>query len=260
VTPVRPVSRRRPGDDPADELYAAPLRDFVATRETIARRMRDEGKNAAATAIKALPKPKATVWAINRVARTAPKAVKQVLGAFDVLKAAQLRAPAKMGAAASTFREAIEAVVHLAIAALKESGMTTTLDTHRRIANTLRGAAATARGPLVDGRLVDEITPGGFDLFEGATPRGHRPRLRVVRETPAPPPRDDLARRRAAQLEQEAADRERAAQSAGAAVQEARERLRELEGRARAASRTATKSRGAAERARGRVEKKRPPR
>lgn len=145
--------------DPVDELYEAPPREFVVTRNRIAR-------------------PKATVWAINRIARTSPKAVREVVDAFDRMKTAQLRQPAKLAAESDALKQAVEKVAHAAFEALREAEMTATLDTHRRIATTLRGATASARGALLRGALTEEVAPGGFELFEGATPRG---RLRVVR-------------------------------------------------------------------------------
>ena len=254
--------------DPLDDLYAAPPRDFIARRKAIAARLREQGDADAAKAVAAVAKPKATVWAINHVARASPKAVKRLVTAFDAVKAAQVRAPAKMASATGDLREATEAVVHDAIAAMTDAGLGTTLDTHRRIANTLRGAAATARDALLEGRLSDEVTPAGFELFAGTTPRGraHPPARKEASArdaapaaraaAPVPPPRDDLARRRAEKLEEEAREHERASQSASAAVHEARKRLRELQARARAATRTATKTRGLANRAAARVPKK----
>ena len=162
--------------DPVDELYTAPLRDFITRRTAIAARLRDQGKTSEAKALASIGKPKATVWAINRIARQSPKTVQSVLTAFDRLKAVQLRQPAKVTEAAAAFKEAVERVAHEAIDALKGGGMTTTLDTHRRIANTLRGAAAAARDALREGTLGKEYAPAGFDVFAG----DDRPRLRVM--------------------------------------------------------------------------------
>jgi hypothetical protein len=241
--------------DAADSLYEAPLAEFVATRNALAARLAKAGEAERAKAIKAIAKPKATVWAINRVARRSPRAVQQVMSAFDRLKTAQLRDPSKMGEASEALRAALDAVTHQAIEALDDAGIGTTLDTHRRISNTLRGAAATQRGLLSMGSLTDEVTPGGFELFGTAKPT--RRKLRVVRETPrqAKAARDDMARRRAEQLESEAAERERAARKAAASALEARRRLQELEEQARAATRHAAKSRRLAQRARGRAER-----
>ena len=259
---VRAVARD-PRRSPVDALYDVPLSDFVAARNRLVARLRDDGKTAEATALKSLAKPKAVIWAINRVARKSPKAVQRVLAAFARLKAAQLRAPTKMNDANTELRAAVDAVVHEALEALQASGVATTRDTHRRIANTLRGAAAFGPGPLSEGRLTAEVAPGGFELLGGVMPRGKRrlgvatPKLAAAKSEVSA--RDDLARRRAAQLEDEAADRERAARTVSAAAREARQRLRELEDQARAATRRATKTRGLAERARRRVEGRKKP-
>ena len=245
--------------DPVDELYTAPLRDFVARRTAIATRLREQGKTSQAKVLAAIGKPKATVWAINRVARTSPKTVQAVLTAFDRLKSTQLKQPAAVTEAAGAFRTAVERAAHAAIDALKQNEIATTLDTHRRIANTLRGAAATARPALVAGNLTKEETPGGFDVFEGAMPSGRRPVRAVASPKSAPPAaasrpaRDDMALRRAAQLEVEAGTHEWDAQRASAAVAKAREQLRELQQKARTAARAAKTSRSVAERARRRA-------
>ena len=260
---VRAVARRRAADDAVDELYAAPLSQFIARRKEIAGRLRDRGRMDDARAVAAVGKPKAAVWAINRVARTEPKLVTRVLKTFDTLRAAQIRRPAQIADAARDFREAVEAVVHRAIAAMNDSGLSTTLDTHRRIANTVRGAATSARGALVDGTLTSEVAPAGFELFEGTTPKA-RPLRAVAAKSAAPAAASraskaaasaDLARRRAAQLEAEAGTSEASARQAAAALFKAREQLRELEKAARDASRTASKSRRLAERARAHATK-----
>jgi hypothetical protein len=260
---VRAVNRRRRIDDALDELYDAPLREFVARRKAIAARLRERGRTDDAKAIAAVGKPKMTVWAINRVARTAPKLVARVVTTFDQLRAAQLKRPEQMTEATRSFREAVEAVVHRAIGALTDAGLSTTLDTHRRMANTLRGAATNARGALVGGALTGEVAPAGFELFAGTTPRGRRLRAVAAKKTAAASsPREskelaapDLASRRAAQLEAEAGSKQWDAQQAAAAVFKARQHLRALEETARTATRTASKTRRLAERARARARK-----
>jgi len=247
------VPRGSRSSDPYDELYAAPFAQFVATRNAIAQRLAKAGQGGAARALRGTPKPKVTVWALNRTARTDPKSVRAFVKAFEALKQAQLRQPGKAPDATKVLREAGEAVISKARAAMTEAGARSSLDTERRLGSTLRGAAAGAREALLRGALADELGAPGFEVFGGAVPK-----LGAVR--PAPPravetvKRDDLVRRRAAQLEEEAATRERNARRAAAEAREARERLRELEARARAANRTASKSRSVADRARRRAE------
>lgn len=102
--------------------------------------------------------------------------MQRVLTAFDRLKAAQLKQPAKLTDASAEFKKAVEDAAHEALAALKDGGVTTTLDTHRRIANTIRGAAAEARDALGEGTLDREYAPTGFDVFATAV----RPQLRIL--------------------------------------------------------------------------------
>ena len=238
---------------PGDELYDVPLAEFVRRRNAIADRLRAEGRTREAKALRAIARPKATVWAINKMARVEPKAIAQVLSAFDRLKRAQLRKPDEIAAAANGLRSAVEAVTHAATEAIEAGGGAVSVDTHRRIAGTLRGAAAVARDRLVEGARTEEIAAPGFELFDGAVPRG-RPRPRPAaepgrgREARARE-QDELAERRAAKLEDEVRARDREAERAASSVFEARQRLRELEAAAKAARRTASSARRLSERA-----------
>jgi hypothetical protein len=257
---VKALDRGRPVDEALDELYAAPLAEFVRHRNAIATRLRGEGRTREAKAVAAVAKPKATVWACNRVARTEPKLVARVVTAFDRLRAAQLRRPDQMSTATREFREVVEAVAHRAIAVMNDAGLSTSRDTHRRIVNNLRGAAGTARGALVSGSLTDEIVPGGFESFAGTAPAARRARrfrgtTRAAAPAPPAPKRpgpDELAQRRTALLEATATAKASEAQEAAAAAFTARQQLRDLEKAARNAARVAATSRRAAERARRR--------
>jgi hypothetical protein len=164
------VARSRPParDDEIDGLYDVPLSDFVRRRNEIADRLRAAGKRDAAEAVRAIAKPKVTVRGINKVARRDRAAISAMLAAFDRLKQAQLRRPDEIAAAADALRAAIEAVVHKVMDAIRESGAAVSVDTHRRVATTLRGAAATERDRLRAGELTAELSAPGFELFGGA--------------------------------------------------------------------------------------------
>jgi hypothetical protein len=170
---VRAVLRRSSAD-PTDELYRAPLAGFVRARNAIAARLVKSGHAAEAKAVRSLAKPKATVWGLNRVAREAPKAVRRVLTAFDALRRAQLRHPEQFAAASEELRAAVDAAVDCAASLLTEEGLRVSLETRRRMDATLRGAAASSRDALVRGTLAEDLSAPGFELFAGATPRGHR--------------------------------------------------------------------------------------
>ena len=51
------------------ELFAAPLDEFVATRNRIAKELRAEGNETEAADVAALRKPTTVVWGLNQLAR-----------------------------------------------------------------------------------------------------------------------------------------------------------------------------------------------
>ena len=89
-----------------DSLYAAPLDEFVAERDALAKRLRADGDREAADRVKALRKPSAAVWAVNQLARRQQKDYRALLEAGDRLREAQEQvlggeSPAKLQEAAS---------------------------------------------------------------------------------------------------------------------------------------------------------------
>ena len=240
--------------DVIDELYDGSLADFVRRRNAVADRLRAAGKREEAKAVRAMARPKSSVWGLNKVAREDRKSMERVAAAFDRLKRAQLRKPEEIAAAADGLREAIETVVHKATAAISAAGGGVSVDTHRRIATTLRGAAAVARNELLSGALTEEISAPGFELFGDAVPSGKQPRPSARPKAPGPEERpaarDEMLDRRAAQLEEEALARRRDAERAASGAFEARQRLRELESAAKAAGEAARKAQRLSESAR----------
>jgi hypothetical protein len=256
-------------NDGLDALYEVPPREFVAARNKLATKLKQAGDDAGARRVREMARPKATVWAINHVARRSPRLVRAVVEAFEALKNAQLRNPSATPSGVDTLKRALDAVTRAALTALSDAGMKPSLETQRGIDGTLRGAAASARETLLAGALSDELVAPGFDVFGGAVPTG-KPRLRVVkrsedaaeasgggrahdRAAERRAARDAMLERRAAQLEEEARATDREAEAAAAAAHEARQRLRELEARVRTTASRASKSRSRAHKARARV-------
>lgn len=98
------------------ELFSAPLKDFVARRDELAKRLRADGDREAAAAVAALRKPTQSAWLANQVARCEPKLLKKLLRAGSALREAQSRTLAGEGAellrdAAAREREAVEEIV-----------------------------------------------------------------------------------------------------------------------------------------------------
>src|SRR5207247_6772467 len=92
--------------------------------------------------------------------------------------------------------------------ALQSTGTAWSPSLLRRVADTLRGAASdpAQRDQLLHGRLTNELTAPGFDVFGDARPTGKLKAVKPTKERPARNPRterDDMMRRRAAELERE---------------------------------------------------------
>ncbi|MEA2296037.1 MAG: hypothetical protein QOE86_3676 [Solirubrobacteraceae bacterium] len=75
-----------------DELYRAPLAEFVAERKRLAAQLRAGGDRAAAAELAKLPKPSAAAWALNHVSREAPDTVGAWLAASVALRTAATNA------------------------------------------------------------------------------------------------------------------------------------------------------------------------
>jgi hypothetical protein len=192
--------------DPLDELFAAPLAEFTATRNRIAKALRADGRRVEADAVAALRKPTAAVWAVNRLAREQRSAVRGLLKAAERLRAIQ------SGQRRGSFQDAREAFAEEA-ARLGEQAIGlvggsagASADTQRRIRETLTAAASLEElnEPLLAGRLTEEPEPIGFGAIgavapprKGATP--DRGQAAAKREQAA----EERRRRRIAALQAE---------------------------------------------------------
>ncbi len=149
------------------ELLAAGADEFVATRKTIAARIRDEGDRELATAVGKLRKPPVIVWRLNQAAAADGEAMDQLVAAAAAARKAQ---DAGQG---QDLREAT-AAMRVAVSALAAGDV--------GVAQTLRSLAADeeALDALDEGRLF--ALPADTDL--GSLPSGtaaRRPQLRAVK-------------------------------------------------------------------------------
>jgi hypothetical protein len=150
--------------DELDELFAAPLDEFTATRNRLAKALRADGRGEEADAVAALRKPSPAVWAVNRLAREERSAVRGLVQAAERLRAIQ------SGHRRGSFQEAREAFAaeaaglsERAIGLVGGSGGASA-DVQRRIRETLTAAASLEElnEPLLAGRLTAEPEPIGF--------------------------------------------------------------------------------------------------
>lgn len=221
-----------------DELYSAPLDEFVARRTALAKELKADGRADEAAEVSGARKPSVPVWAVNQLARRNKPAVERLLDASDGLRTAIGKGD-REGFAAAQQRQG-DALRKLRSAARSLLGEPTD-PTLERIVSTFRSASVDEelRGPLAAGRLTEEPEAGGFDALAGLSfapstsrspesqpKRGGDGRAeRVKRATEA------LREAKAEQRERErgARDAERAAGKARAAADEAAETVREAE-------------------------------
>jgi hypothetical protein len=199
-------------DTRLDELFAADAKDFTATRDALVRDLKAVDRTDDAAEVKALRKPTVAVSAVNRVARERAAQVAELveLGA----ELAELQADA--GADRDELRDLTRRRRTLLHQLTEYAASTTERPDGARaaIAATLDAASLddSLRDDLQRGRLTQELAPATRFVLGDDDPSAPRaaPRRATKRSraAPTPPPRDELAARRArAELE---AARERA--------------------------------------------------
>src|SRR3954452_16896189 len=114
-----PPDAVEPPPDVVDELYGAPLDEFVALRDQRAKELRAAGRREEADAVKRLRKQRVPAWAVNQIRRRDPDALDGLMAAGAALR------QAKAGALRTAAREELKAVGELleeAASALRDAG------------------------------------------------------------------------------------------------------------------------------------------
>jgi len=172
-----------------DALYALPLAGFVEARNALSARLRAAGEREEAQRVKALARPSAGAWAVNRIFWTRREALQELLASHEGLRSAhQAGEPTALRAAARRRREALQALLRAAETELREAGHGTPPVLLKKVSDTLE--ALVARGGdavAAAGRLTAELEPPGFDAIAGVAvaPR----RLAEAGSPPGPAPR-----------------------------------------------------------------------
>ena len=91
--------------DPADSLHEAPPAEFVKSRNALVKTLRAGGQRAEAQRIAKLPRPTASVWATNQVARRASGLVAGLAAATARLQGGVHRHRESYAAAINQHRE-----------------------------------------------------------------------------------------------------------------------------------------------------------
>jgi hypothetical protein len=190
-------------DEALDELYGAPLEEFVSERKRLALKLGgDEARELAK-----LKKPNVAAWVLNQLARRQRRDVDLLLDAGHRLRQAQ--AGVLRGAEKETFEDArrkeSDAIKRLTKAAerlLRDARGTASASALTQINESLRAAAVTEAGRelLARGRFAEPLRASGFDAFAGIDVPTRPSERKVAKPKPKPKPKVDPRRRR---LEQE---------------------------------------------------------
>jgi hypothetical protein len=225
-----------------DDLYAAPLDQFVKVRNEIVGRLKKDGDEAAAARVGALKKPSVSAWTVNQLARSGSLDLQRLIKAGEALEQAQRRAMS--GEDSTGFEEARRdeaAAISLLRSAAKEVLRAASPAVLDRIVSTLRAGVATPEGRalLKQGRLTEDLEPMGFGSFAGlpstAAPKTpsppksasskHQEKVESLRKRLLKAEADATAREiEASDLEEEARAAEVVARKAGKAAEAARKK------------------------------------
>jgi hypothetical protein len=198
--------------------------------------------------MKAIGKPSVSAWAVNQAVRVEPAAVHRLIRASDALARAQLSGAQqrdRFQEAQTEHRQAVDALVDLALQVLRDAGQATNPTLRERITGDLRWGALSEefRPALVAGRLIKDIGAQDFgSLVQKAGAPTSGPFV-VPPARPAPPPKGAASAR--PQSGREAQGRAAGAQQARQekeAAKKRQEELRALWQEARAATREAHKA------------------
>lgn len=176
-----------------DALYALPLAAFVEARNALSARLRAAGEREAAQRVKALGRPSAGAWAVNRIFWTRREALQELLASHESLRSAhEAGEPTALRAAARRRREALQALLRTAETELREAGHGTPPVLLKKVSDTLEALVAQGGDAVAAaGRLTAELEPPGFDAIAGVAvaPR----RLAEAGSPPGPAPRSAVA-------------------------------------------------------------------
>lgn len=151
-----------------DELYGAPLADFVAVRTRLVARAKGEAPDLVGE-LKTLRKPTVVAWLLNRVARAEPAVVADLLDLGERMRSAQAKGDgAALSAARPERHEAIEALVGAARRCGEETGTSFGASAADGVSSTAVAALADpASGEaLASGRLLRPLAYAGFGEVE----------------------------------------------------------------------------------------------
>jgi hypothetical protein len=186
---VRNISKL---EDEIDALFTLPLAEFTGARNTLAARLKKEGRANDADRVKLLGKPSISAWTVNQIYWEHRDAFDDLIATGKRLRPVQ---KSRLAAKAAEMRDSLdarrEALTHLSDLAtelLRDAGHSPTPDTLRRVVTTLEAISAYAllpNGPT-PGRLTQDVDPPSFESLASLMSRSA-----VEFDEPTPPRKSD---------------------------------------------------------------------
>lgn len=209
MTPLTPAAPGSPEFDRiADELYGAPVAEFIAARDSRAGELRAAGDRSGAAAVKALRRPTQSAWLVNQLVRARREIVDELAAVGEALRQAE---STLTGAALRDLGRQRSALVAAMVAEARRVGA----ELAARVDSTVLGEVqATLEAALADPGAADEVRrarlvqPLAYASLGGLTTSSTGPRPAVS----APAPVDTTAARASRTADSERA--EKAAQAA----------------------------------------------
>lgn len=151
-------------DSQIDELYRAPLGEFVAARAALARTLSGDD----ARRVKALAKPTVVPWTVNQVYWRARPVYDRLIKSGEALRRAQVAAlggrKADVRAATDAHRQAVADAVQQAEKIAAAEGVHPASDALMR---TFEAISLAPEGLENAGRLTKPLQPAGFEALAG---------------------------------------------------------------------------------------------
>jgi hypothetical protein len=256
---VKVSQGKEPEAPEVDGLFQLPLAEFTAARNALASRLKKAGQQAQAEQVKSIPKPSVAAWVVNQISRTHGRELRELRAAGDRFREAQAK---QLAGKAADLRGTLEArrtaladLTRVAVSTLEGSAHAVTPDLLRRVTTTLEALSAYgSQGGPQPGRLIDDLSPPGFETLASLVPRagtdasGGPSRLLHFAE----PAARKTSASAAAKTDTHAEDQQTRKAAARAAYENAKLALRDVRGQAEHAERqlrTAATEAQAAERA-----------
>lgn len=154
-----------------DELFRLPLAEFTGARNTLAARLRKEGRANDAERVKLLGKPPVSAWAVNQLYWDHRDAFDDLIATGKRLRPSPKSRPgskaAEMRDSLDARREALTHLSDLATQVLSDAGHNPSHDTLRRVVTTLEALSAYSLLPdgPTPGRLTQDVDPPSFELM-----------------------------------------------------------------------------------------------